>query len=89
MPDDYFKVNPEHKHIYRFIRMLFNAAQLTSECAIVTLVSIIFQYGIILEKFLFLVTNQIRALDSSSGVSDQQSVCSSPGRVTCVLKQET
>ncbi|XP_033629582.1 cyclin-Y-like protein 1 isoform X1 [Asterias rubens] len=38
VPDDYFKVNPEHKHIYRFIRMLFNAAQLTSECAIVTLV---------------------------------------------------
>ncbi|XP_022102099.1 cyclin-Y-like protein 1 [Acanthaster planci] len=38
LPDDYFKTNPEHKHIYRFIRMLFNAAQLTAECAIVTLV---------------------------------------------------
>ena len=42
VPDDYYKVNPEHKHIYRFIRMLFNAAQLTSECAIVTLVRHLF-----------------------------------------------
>ncbi len=35
------------------------------------------------------VAERIRALDSSSGVSDQQSVGSSPGRDTCVLKQDT
>ncbi len=39
VPDDYDKRDPEHKTIYRFIRTLFNAAQLTAECAIVTLVS--------------------------------------------------
>uniref|UniRef100_X1ZXB5 Cyclin-like domain-containing protein n=1 Tax=Capitella teleta TaxID=283909 RepID=X1ZXB5_CAPTE len=38
VPDDYHKRTPEHKAIYRFIRVLFNAAQLTAECAIVTLV---------------------------------------------------
>lgn len=38
VPEDYDKHNPEHRHIYKFIRMLFNAAQLTAECAIVTLV---------------------------------------------------
>ena len=32
---------------------------------------------------------RIRALDTSSGVSDQQSVGSSPGRDSCVLKQDT
>ncbi len=32
------KYNPEHRTIYRFIRTLFNAAQLTAECAIITLV---------------------------------------------------
>ena len=32
------KYNPEHRQIYRFIRTLFNAAQLTAECAIITLV---------------------------------------------------
>ncbi len=31
----------------------------------------------------------IRAPDSSSGVSDQQSVGSSPGRDTCVLKKDS
>ncbi|XP_061686695.1 cyclin-Y-like protein 1 isoform X2 [Syngnathoides biaculeatus] len=36
--DDYSAVNPEHKLIYRFIRTLFSSAQLTAECAIVTLV---------------------------------------------------
>lgn len=36
--DDYTKRDPEHKVIYRFVRNLFNAAQLTAECAIVTLV---------------------------------------------------
>ncbi|XP_016155125.1 PREDICTED: cyclin-Y-like protein 1 [Ficedula albicollis] len=38
VPDDYYKHDPEHKHIYRFVRTLFSAAQLTAECAIVTLV---------------------------------------------------
>jgi len=36
--DDYDKYNPEQKHIYKFIRTLFNSAQLTAECAIITLV---------------------------------------------------
>ena len=40
VPDDYNRRDPEHKTIYRFIRTLFNAAQLTAECAIVTLVSL-------------------------------------------------
>lgn len=39
VPDDYSVVDPEHKLIYRFIRTLFSSAQLTAECAIVTLVS--------------------------------------------------
>lgn len=30
--------DPDHRTIYRFVRTLFNAAQLTAECAIVTLV---------------------------------------------------
>ncbi|KAM8966293.1 cyclin-Y isoform 1-T1 [Pelodytes ibericus] len=38
MPLDYEKHDPEQKHIYRFVRTLFSAAQLTAECAIVTLV---------------------------------------------------
>ncbi len=38
VPPDYSKYNPEHRSIYRFIRTLFNAAQLTAECAIITLV---------------------------------------------------
>uniref|UniRef100_A0A4W3H1T5 Cyclin Y-like 1 n=1 Tax=Callorhinchus milii TaxID=7868 RepID=A0A4W3H1T5_CALMI len=38
VPVDYYKHDPEHKHIYRFVRTLFSAAQLTAECAIVTLV---------------------------------------------------
>jgi hypothetical protein len=40
VPRDYDRQNPEHRHIYRFIRTLFNAAQLTAECAIITLVYI-------------------------------------------------
>uniref|UniRef100_A0A7N6ABG5 Cyclin-like domain-containing protein n=1 Tax=Anabas testudineus TaxID=64144 RepID=A0A7N6ABG5_ANATE len=36
--DDYARIDPEHKLIYRFVRTLFSAAQLTAECAIVTLV---------------------------------------------------
>ncbi|XP_044074295.1 cyclin-Y-like isoform X4 [Siniperca chuatsi] len=38
VPLDYDQHDPEQKQIYRFVRMLFSAAQLTSECAIVTLV---------------------------------------------------
>uniref|UniRef100_F6VM13 Cyclin Y n=1 Tax=Xenopus tropicalis TaxID=8364 RepID=F6VM13_XENTR len=38
VPPDYEKHDPEQKHIYRFVRTLFSAAQLTAECAIVTLV---------------------------------------------------
>lgn len=38
VPSDYDKREPEHRHIYRFIRTLFSAAQLTAECAIVTLI---------------------------------------------------
>jgi hypothetical protein len=38
VPSDYEKYNPEHRQIYKFIRTLFNAAQLTAECAIITLV---------------------------------------------------
>uniref|UniRef100_A0A8K9UNR3 Cyclin Y-like 1 n=1 Tax=Oncorhynchus mykiss TaxID=8022 RepID=A0A8K9UNR3_ONCMY len=38
VPDNYSVMDPEHKLIYRFVRTLFSAAQLTAECAIVTLV---------------------------------------------------
>uniref|UniRef100_A0A4W5KRN5 Cyclin Y-like 1 n=1 Tax=Hucho hucho TaxID=62062 RepID=A0A4W5KRN5_9TELE len=38
VPSDYSRTDPEHKLIYRFVRTLFSAAQLTAECAIVTLV---------------------------------------------------
>ncbi|XP_034039651.1 cyclin-Y-like [Thalassophryne amazonica] len=38
VPMDYDQQNPEQKQIYRFVRTLFSAAQLTAECAIVTLV---------------------------------------------------
>ncbi|XP_029491735.2 cyclin-Y-like protein 1 isoform X2 [Oncorhynchus nerka] len=38
VPGDYSRTDPEHKLIYRFVRTLFSAAQLTAECAIVTLV---------------------------------------------------
>ncbi len=36
-----------------------------------------------------IVAKRIRALDSSSGVSDEQSLGSIPDRNTCVLKQDT
>lgn len=42
--DEYCKQDPDHKHIYRFVRTLFSAAQLTAECAIVTLVSVLSPY---------------------------------------------
>ncbi|KAI5736562.1 hypothetical protein M8J76_004745 [Diaphorina citri] len=38
VPEDYDRYPPEHRQIYKFIRTLFNAAQLTAECAIITLV---------------------------------------------------
>ncbi|XP_037034071.1 cyclin-Y-like protein 1 [Bradysia coprophila] len=38
VPEDYDQTNPEHRQIYKFVRTLFNAAQLTAECAIITLV---------------------------------------------------
>ncbi|TKS79378.1 Cyclin-Y [Collichthys lucidus] len=38
VPLDYNQQDPEQKQIYRFVRTLFSSAQLTSECAIVTLV---------------------------------------------------
>jgi len=38
VPENYNRLNPEHKHIYRFIKNLFSAAQLTAECAIITLI---------------------------------------------------
>ncbi|XP_035232364.1 cyclin-Y-like protein 1 [Stegodyphus dumicola] len=36
--EDYDQKDPDHRSIYRFVRTLFNAAQLTAECAIITLV---------------------------------------------------
>ncbi|CAF1618126.1 unnamed protein product [Adineta ricciae] len=47
VPDDYDKQTPDQKNIYRFMRNLFTAAQLTAECAIVTLVYLerVLSYG--------------------------------------------
>ncbi|CAF1196189.1 unnamed protein product [Adineta steineri] len=47
VPDDYDQQIPEQKAIYRFMRILFTAAQLTAECAIVTLVYLerVLSYG--------------------------------------------
>lgn len=47
VPEDYDKIVPEQKTIYRFLRVLFTAAQLTAECAIVTLVYLerVLSYG--------------------------------------------
>jgi hypothetical protein len=38
VPRDYDVHHPEHRDVYRFVKILFSAAQLTSECAIITLV---------------------------------------------------
>ena len=64
VPHNYDKNNPEYRHIYRFIKTLFNAAQLTAECAIITLVSI-FKTDLITNvkvrmtrKFLFFLTEE-------------------------------
>ncbi|CAF3174970.1 unnamed protein product [Rotaria socialis] len=47
VPDDYDQQMTEQKTIYRFMRILFTAAQLTAECAIVTLVYLerVLSYG--------------------------------------------
>uniref|UniRef100_H0VZ13 Cyclin N-terminal domain-containing protein n=1 Tax=Cavia porcellus TaxID=10141 RepID=H0VZ13_CAVPO len=38
LPEDYFEHDPEHECIYRFVAIIFNAAWLPTECAIMTLV---------------------------------------------------
>ncbi|VIO91484.1 Uncharacterized protein BM_BM7453 [Brugia malayi] len=38
IPIEMMSRDPDHRQIYRFIRTLFHAAQLTAECAIITLV---------------------------------------------------
>ncbi|CAF1680353.1 unnamed protein product [Rotaria magnacalcarata] len=47
VPDNYDQQMTEQKTIYRFMRILFTAAQLTAECAIVTLVYLerVLSYG--------------------------------------------
>ncbi|CAI4231454.1 unnamed protein product [Auanema sp. JU1783] len=40
IPPEMVTRDPEHRQIYRFVRTLFQSAQLTSECAIITLVYI-------------------------------------------------
>ncbi len=38
IPSHYGDYTPDHKLIYKFIKTLFHAAQLTAECGIITLV---------------------------------------------------
>ncbi|XP_075242636.1 cyclin-Y-like protein 1 [Convolutriloba macropyga] len=38
LPDDYALRDPDHRVIYRFLRLLFSSAQLTAEVAIITLI---------------------------------------------------
>lgn len=38
IPNNYDKIVPEHRAIYKFMKNLFTSAQLTAECAIVTLI---------------------------------------------------
>lgn len=47
VPDDYYKKEPDHKAIYKFLRQLFTSAQLNAECAIIMLVYLerIMSYG--------------------------------------------
>ena len=47
VPDDYYKREPDHKSIYKFLRQLFTSAQLNAECAIIMLVYLerIMSYG--------------------------------------------
>ncbi len=51
IPEDYDRQTPEQKTIYRFMRVIFTSAQLTAECAIVTLVNHIIRNDFI--KFLY------------------------------------
>ncbi|VDM79684.1 unnamed protein product [Strongylus vulgaris] len=39
LPPELMTKDPDHRQIYRFVRTLFHSAQLTAECAIITLVS--------------------------------------------------
>ena len=55
--EDYENRDPEHRIIYRFVRNLFNAAQLTAECAIVTLVSRLYLVYTYLLKFFYETCN--------------------------------
>ena len=38
VPSDYGQIVPEQKHVYKFLKVLFSAAKLTAECAIITLI---------------------------------------------------
>ncbi|EYC02744.1 hypothetical protein Y032_0098g3102 [Ancylostoma ceylanicum] len=40
LPPELMTKDPDHRQIYRFVRTLFHSAQLTAECAIITLVYI-------------------------------------------------
>lgn len=42
IPPEQMTRDPDHRNIYRFVRNLFSSAQLTAECAIITLVSFFF-----------------------------------------------
>ena len=39
VPDTYADHTPDHRIIYKFVKTLFTSAQLTAECAIISLVS--------------------------------------------------
>ncbi len=73
MTADYNKYNPDHRQIYKFIRTLFNAAQLTAECAIITLVY--------LERYIFVIdgnTKLAKLIPTVSGVADPDPNCEVP-----------
>lgn len=40
VPDTYADHTPDHRIIYKFVKTLFTSAQLTAECAIISLVSV-------------------------------------------------
>lgn len=40
VPDSYADHTPDHRLIYKFVKTLFTSAQLTAECAIISLVSV-------------------------------------------------
>lgn len=43
--DDYDEIDPSQRQIYKFVKTLFHAAQLTAECAIITLVRHLFVHN--------------------------------------------